>query len=139
VRDFAGARSVAGRTATAFEHSPQLALLSTTRDRPEDWLRAGQAMEHVLLANLEGLSSSFVTQALEWPDLRRPLRDPMSGTAHVQMVLRLGYGPKSPVTPRRPVSLVGRATVTVSTPRLCQLHSRTKGDGEDGTAPGRGC
>ncbi|KAF5999445.1 Acg family FMN-binding oxidoreductase [Streptomyces sp. WAC00263] len=104
VRDFAGARSVAGRTATAFERSPQLALLSTSRDRPEDWLRAGQAMEHVLLlATLEGLSSSFVTQALEWPDLRWPLRDPLSGSAHVQMVLRLGYGPKGPGTPRRPV------------------------------------
>ncbi|MFF1474697.1 Acg family FMN-binding oxidoreductase [Streptomyces mirabilis] len=104
VRDFAGARSVAGRTATAFERSPQLALLSTSRDRPEDWLRAGQAMEHVLLlATLEGLSSSFVTQALEWPDLRWPLRDPLSGSAHVQMVLRLGYGPGGPGTPRRPV------------------------------------
>jgi hypothetical protein len=104
VRDFAGTRPVAGRTATDFERSPHLALLSTSRDRPEDWLRAGQAMEHVLLlATLEDLSSSFVTQALEWPDLRWPLRDPMSGTGHVQMVLRLGYGPKGPGAPRRPV------------------------------------
>jgi len=104
VRDFAGTRSVPDRTATAFERSPQLALLSTSRDRLEDWLHAGQAMQHVLLlATLEGLSSSFVTQALEWPDLRWPLRDPMSGTGHVQMVLRLGYGPKGPDTPRRPV------------------------------------
>ncbi|MGW3981127.1 Acg family FMN-binding oxidoreductase, partial [Streptomyces mirabilis] len=81
-------------------HFPRL----PRRDHPEDWLRAGQAMEHVLLlATLEGLSSSFVTQALEWPDLRWPLRDPLSGSAHVQMVLRLGYGPGGPGTPRRPV------------------------------------
>lgn len=104
MRDFAGPRQVEGRGATAFERSPHLALLSTARDRPEDWVRAGQAMEHVLLlATLEGLSSSFVTQALEWPDLRWPLREPISGTGHVQMVLRLGYGPKGPSTPRRPV------------------------------------
>jgi hypothetical protein len=61
-------------------------------------------MEHVLLrATLEGLSSSFATQALEWTDLRWPLRDPVSGTGYVQMVLRLGYGPDVPATPRRPV------------------------------------
>ncbi|WP_406732953.1 hypothetical protein [Streptomyces sp. NBC_01794] len=104
MRDFAGTRTVEGRSATEFERSPHLALLSTARDRPEDWLRAGQAMECVpLLATLEGLSSSFVTQALESSDLRWPLRDPISGTGHVQMVLRLGYGPKGPSTPRRPV------------------------------------
>jgi hypothetical protein len=104
MRDFAGTRPVEGRGATEFERSPHLALLSTARDRPEDWLRAGQGMEHVLLlATLEGVSSSFVTQALEWPDLRWPLRDPISGTGQVQMALRLGYGPKGPSTPRRPV------------------------------------
>ncbi|MCM3300481.1 nitroreductase family protein [Streptomyces pseudogriseolus] len=104
MRDFAGGRPVPGRGAAAFEHHPHLALLSTARDRPEDWLRAGQAMERVLLlATLKGLSSSFVTQALEWPDLRWPLRDPTTGTGYVQMVLRLGYGPPGPATPRRPM------------------------------------
>lgn len=104
MRDFAGTRQVTGRGATEFERSPQLALLSTAEDRPEDWLRAGQAMERVLLAaTLEGLSSSFATQALEWTDLRWPLRDPVAGSGRVQMVLRLGYGPEVPRTPRRPV------------------------------------
>ena len=77
---------------------------STDGDRPRDWLCAGQGMERVLLlATLEGLATSFSTQALEWPDLRWPLRDPSSGTGHVQMMLRLGYGPKGPKVPRRPV------------------------------------
>ncbi|MGW0817718.1 Acg family FMN-binding oxidoreductase [Streptomyces viridiviolaceus] len=103
-RDFAGDRPVAGRTAAEFEHHPHLALLSTEGDRPLDWLRAGQAMERVLLlATLQGLSSSFATQALEWADLRWPLRDPVTGTGQVQMVLRLGYGPPGPATPRRPI------------------------------------
>jgi hypothetical protein len=104
IRDFAGNRPVADRGAAEFERNAQLAVLSTSDDRPADWLRAGQAMERVLLlATLEGLSSSFATQALEWADLRWPLRDPVSGRGHAQMVLRLGYGPKGPETPRRPV------------------------------------
>ncbi|GAB2449076.1 Acg family FMN-binding oxidoreductase [Streptomyces incanus] len=104
MRDFAGNRPVPGRGTAEFERNPQLAVLSTAHDRPEDWLRAGQAMERVLLlATVEGLSSSFATQALEWSDLRWPLRDPVSGTGHIQIVLRLGYGPKGPSTPRRPV------------------------------------
>lgn len=104
IRDFAGPRQVTGRENAEFERTPQLALLSTVRDGPDDWLGAGQAMERVLLlATLEGLSGSLATQALEWGDLRWPLRDPVSGTGHTQIVLRLGYGPAGPDTPRRPV------------------------------------
>ncbi|MEU9123613.1 nitroreductase [Streptomyces sp. NPDC048506] len=107
VRDFAGRHSPAGRAYAAFEERPQLASLSTTRDGPADWLRAGQALERVLLlATREGLASSFATQALEWPDLRWLLRDPLHGTGNVQMILRLGYGPQGPLTPRRPVDEV---------------------------------
>ncbi|KUO06263.1 nitroreductase [Streptomyces caeruleatus] len=107
MRDFAGARQVAGRDAADFERNPQLALVSTVHDRPEDWLRAGQAMQRVLLlATLKGLSTSFATQPFEWTDLRWPLRDPATGTGYQQLLLRLGYGPKGPRTPRRPVTEV---------------------------------
>ncbi|MFE2374529.1 Acg family FMN-binding oxidoreductase [Streptomyces sp. NPDC059398] len=106
-RDFAGRARVAGRPRADFEDRPQLALLSTARDEPADWLRAGQALERVLLvATLHGLSTSFATQALEWPELRWVLRDPLSGTGQAQMVVRLGYGPPGPGTPRRPVAHV---------------------------------
>ncbi|RLU89262.1 nitroreductase [Streptomyces griseocarneus] len=104
VRDFSGGRPTADFGTTTFEKDPCLALLSTEGDRPRDWLVAGQAMERVLLvATLDGLATSFSTQALEWPDLRWPLRDPSTGTGHVQMMLRVGYGPKGPRAPRRPV------------------------------------
>jgi nitroreductase len=104
VRDFASRRPVADRGITVFESNPQLALLSTAGDRPHDWLRVGQALQRVLLlATVHGLSSSFATQAVEHPELRWALRDPLSGLGTVQMVLRLGYGPEGPATPRRPV------------------------------------
>lgn len=106
-RDFAGRRTVPDRVYADFERCPQLASLSTTGDGPADWLRAGQALERVLLlATLQGLAISFATQAVEWPDLRWILRDPISGTGHVHMILRLGYGPQGPRTPRRPVDQV---------------------------------
>jgi nitroreductase len=104
VRDFAGRRPVPGRGAAAFEHTPHLVLLGTPGDRPADWLKAGQALERVLLlATVNGLSTSLTSHALEWPDLRRFVRDPQTAMGSVQMVLRLGYGPEAPGTPRRPV------------------------------------
>ncbi|MDC0765395.1 Acg family FMN-binding oxidoreductase [Streptomyces sp. HD] len=103
-RDFAGRRQVADRGTTAFEHTPHLALLGTRTDRPADWLCAGQALERVLLeATLADLATSLSSHSLESSDLRELTRDPVSGMGHVQMVLRLGYGPQGPVTPRRSV------------------------------------
>ncbi|MET8325722.1 nitroreductase [Streptomyces sp. NPDC005181] len=102
-RDFAGTAVLAGRARVLFENRPQLALVSTAGDRPVDWLRAGQALERVLLtATLHHVSTSFATQPLEWPDLRWILRDPVLGTGHAQMIIRMGYGPAGPRTPRRP-------------------------------------
>jgi hypothetical protein len=102
VRDFAGRHPVGNRETAEFESTPHLALLSTAHDQPGDWLRAGQAMERVLLlATLNGLSTSLTSHALEWPDLRWATRDPEAALGYVQMVLRLGYGPQGSATPRR--------------------------------------
>jgi hypothetical protein len=105
VRDFAGGRRVEGRGSAVFEQSPCLAVLGTREDTREDWLRAGQAMERVLLqATQDNLATSLNSQALEWPELRWALRDPVSATGFPQMVIRLGYGPEAPAIPRRSVS-----------------------------------
>lgn len=74
------------------EGAPTPALLGTAADRPADRLRAGQAMEHVLLlAARRGLAASLTPRAPGWPEPRALLRDPRSDMAHVQMVMRLGY------------------------------------------------
>jgi nitroreductase len=107
LRDFAGREHVAGRSTSSFERDPHLALLSTPGDTPSDWLLAGQALARVLLeATSAGLATSLTSHPLETPALRLLARDPVSGRGHVQMVLRLGYGPPGPTTPRRPVSEV---------------------------------
>ncbi|GGS89286.1 nitroreductase [Streptomyces tanashiensis] len=107
VRDFGAPRQVPGRESARFEKRPQIALLGTVADTPEEWLKADQAMQRVLLqATLDGLVTSLMSQPLEWPELRSDARDPGSAMGFVHMVFRLGYGPQGRATPRRPVAEV---------------------------------
>ena len=97
------------RESAVFERTPTIAMLSTHQDRPVDWVRAGQALERVLLeATASGLSVSFLNQPLEHPDLRWLVRSPLTGVGHTHMLLRIGYGEKVPMTPRRPLEQVRR-------------------------------
>ncbi|QXJ22639.1 hypothetical protein AGRA3207_003673 [Actinomadura graeca] len=66
-------------------------LLVTRADGPADWLRAGQALQAVLLRAAEhGLSAAYHTQALQVPELRAFIRAHFCGDAHPQMLLRIG-------------------------------------------------
>ncbi|BBA95609.1 hypothetical protein RVR_531 [Actinacidiphila reveromycinica] len=104
VRDFSAQGSVRRPPPEPFEPHPVVGVLSSHRDVPADWLRAGQGLEHVLLlATAHGLRASLLHQALEWRELRWVLNDPHGGIGHVQMLLRLGYGPETAATSRRPV------------------------------------
>jgi hypothetical protein len=84
-------------------------VLGTDGDDPAAWLAAGQAMQRVLLeATLRGLSASFLNQALELEHFRRPFTQ-LARRGYPQLVLRFGYGPPAPATPRRAVAEVLRA------------------------------
>ncbi|EMF01501.1 hypothetical protein J7W19_00580 [Streptomyces mobaraensis NBRC 13819 = DSM 40847] len=105
MRDFTGAPRAYPVRPLPFERHPQLALVCTGYDRPLDWLRAGQALERVLLlATAHGVRTSPLHQALEWPDLRRALLGGRSGRA--QFLIRFGYGPQGALTPRAAVTSV---------------------------------
>ena len=89
-----------------FEEQPQLAVLSTASSTKVDWLRAGQALQRVLLtATQHGIATSPLTQPLETGDAWQ-VRDPVSGRGSPQLILRIGYGLPAPRSPRRPVSEV---------------------------------
>ncbi|WP_275558644.1 hypothetical protein [Streptomyces sp. 5-6(2022)] len=89
------------RPTTPFATQPTIAVLATGQDRRTDWLRAGQALEHVLLlATSHAVRASLLHQALEWSDLRWSLSGAHPAPGHVQMLIRLGYGPVGPATPR---------------------------------------
>ena len=100
MRDFSAHRPPTTLAARPSEKRPSIAVLSTPHDRRTDWLRAGEALERVLLvATVHGVKASLLHQALEWPDLREQLAD--GRREHAQMVLRLGYGRQGPSSPRR--------------------------------------
>jgi len=105
VRDFTPGRARPAGYAW-FEKTPQLAVLSVHTGDRASWLRAGQALQRVLLtATARGIATSPLTQPLETADAWQ-VRDPRSGHEQPQMILRIGYGLPVPSTPRRPVSQV---------------------------------
>ncbi|MFI6151314.1 Acg family FMN-binding oxidoreductase [Kitasatospora sp. NPDC051170] len=107
MRDFAALRAAEHQAPARFEREPRIAVLTTEHDSPEDWLRAGLALEHVLLAaTVHGVRASLLHQAMEWPYLRWEARDPHQGPGHAQMLIRLGYGPEGAPTPRLAVGAV---------------------------------
>lgn len=105
VRTFDIGRGVAARNQELVTGSPMLALLGTRRDTPADWLTAGEAIAHVLLrAQVDGVSASFLNQPIEVPELRPRLQCVAGREGFPQLLVRLGFAPPVPGTPRRPVS-----------------------------------
>ncbi|MBP0450607.1 hypothetical protein J5Y04_13785 [Kitasatospora sp. RG8] len=105
MRDFAALRPVEHQQPATFEHEPVIAVLTTDGDRPEDWLRTGLGLEHVLLAaTVHEVRASLLHQVVEWPELRWAAREPHQRPGHVQMLIRLGYGPEGTPTPRLPTA-----------------------------------
>jgi nitroreductase len=106
LRDFGLTRPTEPRRTARFEPDPTLVVLCTPTDTPEQWLRAGQALERMLLtATVRGLATTPMTQPLEIPELRALLTPP-GGVSSPQVLLRIGYGPASPVSSRRPLDEV---------------------------------
>jgi len=110
IRDFTELSS-APRPSEQFEPYPTILVLTTDGDQRADWLRAGQALQRVLLtATWQGLATTPISQPVEVPAVRRMLIDPGAGLS-VQMVLRVGYGSPVGRTPRRPLADVLLARV----------------------------
>jgi hypothetical protein len=87
------------------EH-PAVLVLCTPGDGPDDWLRAGRALAHVLLeAAAAGLATSPLDQALQVAGLRWRLRHRLGLTGVPQRQLRAGFpaGDGSPRCGRRPL------------------------------------
>ncbi|MEU3979298.1 nitroreductase family protein [Streptomyces sp. NPDC026672] len=100
VRDFTGPLPAWRLPPVTFERHTQVALLWTANDRREDWLRAGQALQHVLLtATAHGVRTSVLHQAMEWPDLRAAMCEPKRQYCP-HALIRFGYGPDGVPTPR---------------------------------------
>jgi nitroreductase len=100
-------KQVATQDRARAEQAPLLAVLETSGDDPADWLTAGQALARVLLrATRDGVSASFLHQPIQVAQLRPRLRAVLGTDGFPQIMLRLGYGPPVPPSPRRPLAAV---------------------------------
>ncbi len=78
-------------------------VLLTAGDRRADWLRAGQALQRLLLhAASTWVFASLYTQPLEDAVTRALIRDQLGLPGHPQMLLQLGRAASTASTPRRP-------------------------------------
>jgi nitroreductase len=79
------------------------AVLMTPGDTPADWLRAGQALDRLLLrAAARWVFASLQSQPIESPRHRRVVRALAGGHGHPQLLLQFGRANIAPATPRRP-------------------------------------
>lgn len=97
-----GAHDRAARERALVEAGPVLAVISTGRDEPPQWLAAGQALSAIALgATARGLSVSFYDAPVEDPRLRGQVARAAGIDGHPQLLLRLGHGESAATSPRR--------------------------------------
>ena len=78
-------------------------VLMTPGDTPADWLRAGQALERLLLrAAARWVFASLQSQPIESPRHRRAVRALAGGQGFPQLLLQFGRANTAAATPRRP-------------------------------------
>ncbi len=104
VRDLSAGRATPHRSQAAFEAKPIIAVLATADDDETAWVRAGLALERVLLtATSYSLAASFLNQAIEYPPLRDEVHTLIGHDSWPQLIIRFGYPTESSgLTPRRP-------------------------------------
>jgi hypothetical protein len=102
IRDFDTHGSGALPTETHSSVDQCLLLLGTAEDTAQSWLRAGQALERILLeVTRHGFVASPLTQAIEMPATRVELRSQLQLAMHPHVILRIGRAPTTPAPRRR--------------------------------------
>ncbi|SMX46355.1 Acg family FMN-binding oxidoreductase [Actibacterium lipolyticum] len=83
-------------------------ILVGPSDNPAGWVAAGRACQRVMLqATIDGLKCAFLNQPVEVPSLREQVQAEFGlGAARPDLILRVGRGPATPRSLRRPVSAV---------------------------------
>jgi hypothetical protein len=100
-RDFDVERGI-GEGERSHQPGGPIAVLTTEHDGPNDWLRAGQALESVLLtAANEWAFAAIHSRVTEVRHLRAEVQRELATAAFPQLLLRFGYADTAPTTPRR--------------------------------------
>jgi phage terminase large subunit-like protein len=84
--------------------SAMTGILVTAEDGPADWLRAGQALNRLLIhAASKWVFADLNSQPMESPVLRARIRDRLALPGVPQLLLEFGRAHTAPATARRPV------------------------------------
>jgi len=107
VRTFDMGGGVGAKDQELAEGSPLLAVLGSEGDDTLDWIRAGEALQRVLLTACScGLQASYLNQPIQVASLR-PRLQKLVGKGFPQLLLRFGHPSEAiPAAPRRPVEKV---------------------------------
>jgi nitroreductase len=104
LRDFTGGSPPMPAGHAGYEEAPLIAVLSVYTGGPGCDLRAGEALQRVLLgATVDGLDVSLVSQLIEVPEIRELTRRLVGASVSPHAVLRIGYGWTVTSSPRRAV------------------------------------
>lgn len=107
VRTFDLGNGLAAMHQQLVEASPLLICIGTTRDDVAAWLEAGQALQHILLvAARAGYTASYLNQPIEIAHLREQLATTLGLTSQPQQLIRVGIGPETQHSLRRPFNEV---------------------------------
>jgi hypothetical protein len=102
IRDFDTSGTGALPTETHSSANQCMVLIGTAADDAVSWVRAGQALERVLLEiTRHGFVANTLTQAVEVPVTREGLRSQLRLTMYPHVLLRIGRAPATPAPRRR--------------------------------------
>ena len=105
IRDFDSTGAGWLPTDTQSHHNQCLLLLGTDGDQPAQWLRAGEALEHVWLEIARhGFVMSPLTQVVEVPAIRAELRSELRTTMYPHILMRVGRAAPTAGVGRRHLS-----------------------------------
>lgn len=106
---FFNARIESDKYARQVDSSAGIAVFVGDREDKEHWIKVGQACQRfALTATNLGIKVAFVNQPVEVARFRQDLADLIGDASRRRpdIVLRFGYGPTLPFSPRRPVEAV---------------------------------
>ncbi|CDX32896.1 conserved exported hypothetical protein [Mesorhizobium sp. ORS 3359] len=93
--------------ARQIDSSAGVAIFFAERPDHDHWVRVGRACQRFALAATSlGLKLAFINQPVEVARLRADLAAIVGETRRPDIVMRFGYGPALPFSPRRPVASV---------------------------------
>ncbi|HEY8302708.1 MAG TPA: hypothetical protein VIG48_12480 [Jatrophihabitans sp.] len=102
IRDFDSTGAGWLPTDTRSSHNQCLLLLGTQGDRPDQWLRTGEALEHVWLEIARhGFVMSPLTQVVEVPAVRARLREELRISMYPHILMRVGRAAPTASASRR--------------------------------------